>query len=113
MLSCFSRARLFATPWTTARQSSLSVGFSRQEYWSGLPSPPPEDLPNPRIEPVSSASPALQADSLPLSHQGSPLTVHTMYVFPHVNGITICKITPPPPQFSKIYYETQVIQNSS
>ena len=60
MLSHFSRVRLFATPWTRARQSSLSMGFSRQEHWSGLPSILPEDLPNPRIEPVSSASPASQ-----------------------------------------------------
>ena len=52
--------------------SSLSMGFPRQEYWNGLlglPFPSPGDLPNPGIEP---ASPALQADSLPLSHQGSP-----------------------------------------
>ena len=42
-----SRARLFATPWTVASQASLSMGFSRQEYWSGLPCPPPGDLPNP------------------------------------------------------------------
>ena len=42
------------TPWTVARQASLSMGFSRQEYWSGLPCPPPEDLPHPGSEPVSS-----------------------------------------------------------
>ena len=50
------------TPWTVACQASLSVGFSRQEYWSGLPFTPPRDLPDPEIEP---GSPALQADSLP------------------------------------------------
>ena len=49
------------TPWTVARQTPLSMGFSREEYWSRLPSPSPGDLPNPRIEP---GSPALQADSL-------------------------------------------------
>ena len=48
------------TPWAVAHQASLSVGFSRQEYWSGLPCPPPGDLPNPRIEP---RSPALQENS--------------------------------------------------
>ena len=58
----------FATPWTVTHQASLSMGFSRQEYWSGLPFPSPGDLPNPGIEPTS----ALQADSLPLSHLGSP-----------------------------------------
>ena len=51
-----------ATPWTVARQAPLSMGFSKQEYWSGLPFPSPGDLPNPGIEP---RSPALQADSLP------------------------------------------------
>ena len=50
---------LFVIPWTVACQAPLSMGFSRQEYWSGLPCPPPRDLPDPRIEPMSSASPAL------------------------------------------------------
>ena len=61
-LICFSCVRLFTTPWTIARQASLSMGFSSQEYWSGLPLPSPGDLPDPGIEP---RSPALQADSLP------------------------------------------------
>ena len=56
-----SRVRLFATPGTIACQAPLSMGFSRQEYWSGLPFPSPGDLPNPGIEP---GSPALQADAL-------------------------------------------------
>ena len=56
MLSC---VWLFETPWTIARQAPLSMGFSRQEYWSGLPCPPPGDLPDPGIEPMSVASPAL------------------------------------------------------
>ena len=47
------------TPWTVAHQASLSMGFSRQEYWSGLPCPPPGDLPDPGIEPTSLTSPAL------------------------------------------------------
>ena len=46
-----SHVRLCATPWTVARQAPPSMGFSRQEYWSGLPFPPPGDLPNPGIEP--------------------------------------------------------------
>ena len=56
-----SRVRLFATPWTAAYQGPLSTGFSRQEYWSGLPFPSPGDLPNPGIKP---RSPALQTDAL-------------------------------------------------
>ena len=56
-----SRVRLFATPWTVACQAPLSMGFSRQEYWSGLPFPSPGDLLNPEIEP---GSPAFQADAL-------------------------------------------------
>ena len=57
---------------SVAHQVPLSLGFSRQQYWSGLPCPPSGDLPNPGFEPESPASPALQADSLPLSHRGSP-----------------------------------------
>ena len=52
------------------------MGFSRQEYWNGLPCPPPGDLPNPGIEPMSPVSSALQADSLPLNHRGSPLLIY-------------------------------------
>ena len=53
VLSCFSRVWLCETPWTVARQVPLSMGFSRQEYWSGLPCPPPGDLSDPGIKPVS------------------------------------------------------------
>ena len=56
-----NRVQLFVTPWTVAHQAPLSVGSSRQEYWSGLPFPSPGDLPDPGIEP---RSPALQADAL-------------------------------------------------
>ena len=59
-MKLFSRVRLFVTPWTVAYQASPSMGFSRQEYWSGLPFPSPRDLPDPGIEP---GSPALQADA--------------------------------------------------
>ena len=69
LLIHFSCVRLFVTPWTVSCQAPLSMGFSRQEYWSGLPCPPPGDLPDPRIEPVSPSAPALQADSLPVLRQ--------------------------------------------
>ena len=59
MLSRFSRVQLFVTPWTVAHQSPLPMGFSRQEYWSGLPCPPPGALPYPGIESASFMSPAL------------------------------------------------------
>ena len=64
-----SRVRLFETPWTVAYQAPSSMGFSRQEYWSGLPFPSPEDLPNPGIKP---RSPALQADALLSEPPGKP-----------------------------------------
>ena len=60
------------TPWTVACRSPLSLGFSRQEYWSGLPFPHPGDLPDPGMEPTYPVSAALQVDSLLLSHQGTP-----------------------------------------
>ena len=69
-LSC---VRLFATPWTVAHQVPLPMGFSRQAYGSGLPFPPPRDLPDPGAEP---ASPALQVDSLPPEPPGKPKNVH-------------------------------------
>ena len=72
MLSHFNFVQLFATPWTVGSQAPLSMGFSRQEYWSGLPCPPPGDLPDLGIEPGSPEAPELQADSLQLSHQGGP-----------------------------------------
>ena len=65
-LSC---VRLFATPWIVAHQAPLSMGFSRQEYWSGLPFPSPGDLPDPGIEPKS---PASQADVLTSDMQMTP-----------------------------------------
>ena len=68
LLCVHAQTCLFATPWTVARQAPWSMGFSRQEYWSGLPCSPPGDLPDPGIEPIS---PALQADSLLLSHWGN------------------------------------------
>ena len=83
-LNCFSCVRLCATLWTVtapptaqALSVALSMGFSRQEHWSELPCPPPGDLPDPGIKPTSLMAPALQVDSLPLSHWGSPLIIIT------------------------------------
>ena len=64
-----SRVPLFATPWTVAYQAPLSMRFSRQEYWSGLPFPSPGDLPDPGIEP---GSPALESDALTSEPPGKP-----------------------------------------
>ena len=69
-LSCFSHVPLCATPWTVAHQAPLSIGVSRQEYWSGLPFPPPEDLPNPGIEAYLFCLLQWQAGSLPLTPTG-------------------------------------------
>ena len=59
MLSCFNHVQLFMTSWTVTHQAPLSMGFSRQEYWSELSCPPPEDLPKLRIKPMFLVSPAL------------------------------------------------------
>ena len=67
-VSSLSSVRLFVTPWTVAFEAPPSTGFSRQEYWSGLPFPSPGDLPDPGIKP---GYPACLADSLPLNPQGS------------------------------------------
>ena len=65
-----SHVQLFATPWTVAHQAPPPMGFSRQEYWSGLPFPYPGDLPDPGIEP---RSPTLQADALTSEPPGKPI----------------------------------------
>ena len=75
MLSGFSHVRLFGTLQTVARQAPLSMGFSRQEYWSGFPRPPPGVLPNPGNEPASLVSAALQEDCLPTEPPGKPLSI--------------------------------------
>ena len=62
MLSCFSHVQLFMTLQTVACQAPLSMGFSKPEYWSGLPCPPPRDLPNPEIESESLMFPALAGE---------------------------------------------------
>ena len=68
-----SYVQLFATPWTVAHQAPPSMGFSGQEYWSGLPFLSPGDLPDPGIEP---RSPALQADALTSEPPGKPWEAH-------------------------------------
>ena len=73
-MKSLSLVRFFATPWTVGHQAPLSMGFSRQEYWSGLPFPSPGDLPDPGIKP---RSPALQADALPSEPPGKPKSQHS------------------------------------
>ena len=80
MLNSFSHVRLFAALWAIAQQVSLSMGFSRQEYWSGLPCPPPGYLPHPRIEPVSPAARTLHAGRFFATELlGSPLCIIHSY----------------------------------
>ena len=75
-----NKVQLFTIPWTEAHQAPLSMEFSRQEYWSGLPFPPPGDLLDPGIEPMFAVAAAL-AGGLFLSHLGSPLiTDKTCYI---------------------------------
>ena len=73
LFGCSVMSHSFATPWTVAHEAPLSMGFPKWEFWSGLPLPSPGDRPDPAIEPVS---PALQTDSLPLSHLGSLIHKH-------------------------------------
>ena len=91
----------FATPWTVARQASLSIELSWQEYWSRLLFPSPGDLPNPGTE---SMSPALQADSLPLSHQGSTYFSHTgTQLSPRFIKLKIPLLTYPEAEFRSLH----------
>ena len=79
-------------PWTVALQAPLSMGFSREDYWSGLPFPLPGDLPDPGIEHMSPVDPALQVDSLSLSHLGSPYEV---LLLPHLKSNPVRPIACP------------------
>ena len=72
MVSC---VQLFATLWTVALQAPLSMGFPRQENWNGLPFPPPEDLSDPGIEPVSPVSPALAGGFFTTELPGKPIHI--------------------------------------
>ena len=74
MCLVIQRVQHFATPWTAARQASLPMGFSRQEYWSGFAFPPPGDLPEPGIGP---ASPALAGGFFTTEPPGKPLIGYT------------------------------------
>ena len=80
MWGVLTHVQLFATPWTVTYQAPLPMEFSRQEYWRGLPFPPPGDLPDPGIKPTSPASPAFQADSLPSEPSRKPTwnTIHSL-----------------------------------
>ena len=85
-LSHLSQLQLFATLWTVAHQAPLSMEFSRQDYWSGLPFPSPGKLPNPGTEP---RSPALQANSLPSEPPGKPQAI-VLSVLVAQSCLTLC-----------------------
>ena len=97
-----SHVQLFATPWTVACQTPLSVVFSRQEYWRGLLFPPPGNLPNPGIKPVSPAAPALAGGFFTTEPPGKPIIFTTIslihgtvlfrvrqYIFLHIFSLYI------------------------
>ena len=97
LLSCFSGVQLFATSWTVALQAPLSIGFSRQEYWSGLPYPPPRDLPDSGMESMSPLAPAL-ADKFftaaspvhPCNKTSDQFLVEAAF-FPHSTAPSFCQ----------------------
>ena len=108
MLSRFSCVRLCATLWTVASPAPLSMGFSRQEYWSGVPRPPPEDLPDSGIEPASLLSPALageffttsftwEAPSIPLAvlHFAPGFTHSLLFMCTYLSLEKNFKVLPP------------------
>ena len=101
-MKSLSRVRLFVTPWTVAYQASPSMGFSRQEYWSGLPFPSSGDFPDPVIE---LRSPALEADALTSEPPGKMVYIHlhneiseypSYFISRHLLMVTMLK----PPVFS-------------
>ena len=96
---------LTVTPWTAAHQAPLSLRFSRQGYWSGLPFPSPGDLPNPGIEP---GSPALQANSLPTELQGKlDMYILNCLKFQEAINACICKFWTDVEKLGKNYLSTK------
>ena len=85
VLSCLSCVQFFATLWIVAHRTPLFMGFSRQEYWSGLPCSPPGALPDPDFEPTF----ALQANSLTAEPLGSPKLCYYLLSFPYSNKILL------------------------
>ena len=83
-INVLSHVRLFVAPWTVAHQAPLSMGFPRQKYWSGLPSPPPGDLPDPGIKPASSVSPALAGGFFTNEPPGKPYIQHALILTNYV-----------------------------
>ena len=91
--SCFSCVQLFATLWTIAQQTPLSMGFSRQEYWSGLPYPPSADFPDPGIEPMSFMSPELADVFFTIGTTWKPKHAHAKQAqMPHLRSVTIVRL---------------------
>ena len=84
LLSC---GQLYVTPWTVALQASLSMEFSREEYWSGLPFPTPRDLLNPGIEPVSLVSPALVGGFFTT---GNPILMLMLMLLSRFSRVQLC-----------------------
>ena len=92
VLSRFGRVWLLATPWTVACQAPLSMGFSRQEYWSWLPFPLPGDLPDPGVKPMSFSPPALGGGFFITSTTGeAPICEYTLTNCPSENCINLCE----------------------
>ena len=79
-MGSLSHVQLFVTSWTTARQAPLSMGFFKQEYWSGLPFPPPVDLPDPWIESMSPSTPALEGGFFTTEPPGKSKTHNKEYL---------------------------------
>ena len=111
MLRSFSHVLLFETPWTVACQTPLSVGFPKQEYWSGSSFPPPGDLSDPGIEPASLASPALAGGffitSATWEDQEEPATNQLLFPPGFQNKRSWCHCEPggPRPRFACQYYQ--------
>ena len=117
--SRFSCAQLFVTPWTAALQTPLFMGFSRQEYWSGLPWPPLRDLPDPGIETMSLTSPTLAGGpffSATWEAQFGRVRRQTSHVsrVPESSGSpsVLSGSAPPRDEFSSVQFSQSVVSDS-
>ena len=111
VLSHFSHVQLFVTQWTVAHQAPLSIGFSRQEYWSAWLCLPPRNLPNPEIESSSLTSPALEDGFLTTSHhlRSPDMDIIYLYLYPYLYVSTYLYLLCPCPYiYIHTYTDTEI-----
>ena len=110
---CACDARLCVTPWTVAHQAALSMGFSWQEYWSGLPFPSPGDLPDPGIKPMSLTSPTLTGGFFITEPSGNPMDLKVWILILSLNSFPVLLSSKKLDELSVKYWTWRICQKKN